>query len=1520
MTILGLAQSVNSYEYDNLNRLTKTTYSNGTVVQYTYDALGRRLRKQMTGVSVIYTITATANPSNGGAVSGAGTHQGGSTCVLSATANTGYSFVNWTENGSQVSTNPTYSFTVSGNRALEANFTGNGGNSGGTGALNGVFSVSDNLQVNFSQGNLQYQASTNTWRFATNQYDYIGSDNSNISETYSGWIDLFGWGTSGYNHGAVCYQPWSTSTTVSDYCAYGSSNYNLYDQTGQADWGYNAISNGGGQENQWRCLTRAEWMYLFDTRSTTSGIRYAKAMVNGINGVILLPDNWSSSTYTLNNTNDSEAGFNSNEIDAFSWTGTLQPTGAVFIPAAGRRNSVSVSESGNSGYYWSSSVNGSNPTAKSFDNTSLPPSSGILRKWGCSVRLVLTIEPNTSYSIEATPNPAQGGTITGVGFYEQGQNCTLTATANSDYTFSNWAENGTAVSTNSTYSFTVTGNRTLVANFSNNGGNSGGMGALNGAFSVSDNLQVNFSQGNLQYQASTNTWRFATNQYDYIGNDNSNISEIYSGWIDLFGWGTSGYNHGAVCYQPWSASKTNSDYYAYGSFDNNLYEFTGIADWGYNAISNGGNQENYGWRTLTKAEWSYLFNTRNTPSGIRFVKAVVNGCKGMIVLPDDWNVSKYNLNNTNDGGADYSGNTISLSDWATSLESNGAVFLPANGYRNGTSISGAGENGSYWSSTNAGTKRDYKVYFDESSLTQTNQMLRYGGLGVRLVIPVDGTTFNVSVMTNGISCGTVDGDGICLNGSTCSLTLTPNYGYSFVNWTENGKEVSTSPNYSFVVRRDRDLVANFTSINGDGRLNGVFSVGESSLVSFSHGNLQYKASTNTWRFAINQYDYVGWKNENISSNNDGWIDLFGWGTSGYNHGGVCYQPWGTSLEYSDYFAYGMEASNLYDQTGQADWGCNVISNGGNTGNYGWRTMTDEEWQYVLNTRVTASGIRFAKATVNGVKGVVLLPDDWSASIYGLNNTNESGASFLSNVITLTDWIGSLEVNGAVFLSAAGYREQGAKISGVGAQGWYWSSTYHSNAFCMCLCFYDNYLSNTNYDRNDGLSVRLVKPVSVFSVNATANPAEGGEVSGGGTYAEGTDCTLTATANTGYDFTNWTENGEVVSTEATYSFTVSGDRELVANFALSGPITNHWTPIGGTQYNMTVKGIIVIDGVTQANDQLEIGAFCGDECRGSRLASVFPLTGEYTVMLTLVSNTYSGETITFRIYDHGLGQELDLHSQSTLTFEHNTNVGALGNWYPIAFTSAVTVTTPLTQGWNWWSTYIEQGNIQGLTMLEESLGHNGLTIKSQNAFTDNYYQSIGEDYWYGSLESINNEQGYLINVSGDCGATMTGAVASPSDHPITICPNWNWIGYPVASAQNVTTALLGFTPSVDDVLKGQSAFTSYYEGYGWYPDDFVLEPGRSYLYCSNATGNKTLMYPEGSRGWTEREAVATHWKPDVHSHAGNIVVTATVTKDGMELEGDHVELGAFVNGECRGTAQLRHFGPTGRWYAMLTVTG
>ena len=156
-------------------------------------------------------------------------------------------------------------------------------------------------------------------------------------------------------------------------------------------------------------------------------------------------------------------------------------------------------------------------------------------------------------------------------------------------------------------------------------------GNPDGVFTInSDGDQVIFSKGNLQYQASTNTWRFAENQYDYIGNavGNTSPSASQKAWLDYFNWGTSGYNHGATCYQPWSTSTSRGNYYAYGSSSKNLYDakddgsMRGQADWGYNAISNGGNTENSGWRTLTKEEWAYIITSRTDSYKYAVLKAV----------------------------------------------------------------------------------------------------------------------------------------------------------------------------------------------------------------------------------------------------------------------------------------------------------------------------------------------------------------------------------------------------------------------------------------------------------------------------------------------------------------------------------------------------------------------------------------------------------------------------------------------------------------------------------------------------------------------------------------------------------------------------------------------------------------------------------------------------------------------------------------------------------------------------------
>jgi len=202
-----------------------------------------------------------------------------------------------------------------------------------------------------------------------------------------------------------------------------------------------------------------------------------------------------------------------------------------------------------------------------------------------------------------------------------------------------------------------------------------------------------------------------------------------------------------------------------------------------------------------------------------------------------------------------------------------------------------------------------------------------------------------------------------------------------------------------------------------------------------------------------------------------------------------------------------------------------------------------------------------------------------------------------------------------------------------------------------------YLANFNQNQSNS-----------YTITATANPIEGGFITGAGSYNQGATCTLTATANTGYTFINWMENGNVVSTNSTFSFTVMDNRTLVAHFDSE---EMHWTP-EYSQYedNMTFTCIVQLDGEEQYTTMLEVGAFCGEECRGSQRATYFVPTQHYIIQMTVFGEV--NDVISFRLYDHQLQQELLLTPPANIVF--NTNgYGSLFEPYVLNFTSTVTHT-------------------------------------------------------------------------------------------------------------------------------------------------------------------------------------------------------------------------------------------------------
>ena len=256
----------------------------------------------------------------------------------------------------------------------------------------GKFSVSDTKKVNFAPGNLQatYNGITWTWAFAEHQWDYIGGDrwdddnqewynncpltgnnhiNGNGTLSENGTVDLFGW---------------STSTT-----------YGINNSTNNSNYSGNFVEWGQliDDDNTWRTLTIDEWKYLLGSSNATtsrpdaSNLR-TKATVNGVKGLIIMPDGWVANGVSLTPT---VSVYTTNDIDATEWT-TLASQGCVFLPAGGDRiDGISVLNA-SSRYYWTRSPQGSVEAyyicCSGKTNTSNITDSYLERSFGCSVRLV----------------------------------------------------------------------------------------------------------------------------------------------------------------------------------------------------------------------------------------------------------------------------------------------------------------------------------------------------------------------------------------------------------------------------------------------------------------------------------------------------------------------------------------------------------------------------------------------------------------------------------------------------------------------------------------------------------------------------------------------------------------------------------------------------------------------------------------------------------------------------------------------------------------------------------------------------------------------------------------------------------------------------------------------------------------------------------------------------------------------------------------------------------------------------
>ena len=443
---------------------------------------------------------------------------------------------------------------------------------------------------------------------------------------------------------------------------------------------------------------------------------------------------------------------------------------------------------------------------------------------------------------------------------------------------------------------------------------------------------------------------------------------------------------------------------------------------------------------------------------------------------------------------------------------------------------------------------------------------------------------NLVVEPNNKEYGYTKGSGLYEKGEKITIQAFNYNGYIFSHWDDN---ISDNPR---TITIDTDSIIKITAIfeedTRETKLNGLFSVAKNKYVTFSPGNLQYKSTLKAWRFAENQYDVIGYDNRNISATCYNWIDLFGWGTSGYNNKYPENMRSDNSEDYGD--------SNNDIANTNYDWGVfNAISNGGNKAGI-WRTLTASEWQYIIEDRPNAS-LLYGLAQINSINGVILLPDNWEPIpninfvCYDLIVENR-----VVNIYSLEQWE-ILENTGAIFLPLAGLRDEYDNVLFQNTIGVYWSSSSSSHTTAYGL-YLDTIEVNSNYHnfRDIGRSVRLVKDIIItYNVVVKSNDKTMGNVSGTGEYEHGTEVTLTATPAEGYHFVKWSDG----VTEATRTITVTDNVTLSAEFAINvytvTLTTENGTVTGAGEYEHGTEVILTAtpaegyhfvkwsDGVTEA---------------------------------------------------------------------------------------------------------------------------------------------------------------------------------------------------------------------------------------------------------------------------------------------------------------------------------------------------
>ena len=765
-------------------------------------------------------------------------------------------------------------------------------------------------------------------------------------------------------------------------------------------------------------------------------------------------------------------------------------------------------------------------------------------------------------------------------------------------------------------------------------------------------------------------------------------------------------------------------------------------------------------------------------------------------------------------------------------------------------------------------------------------------------IQIVGTQYSITTTASPTNGGTISGAGTYYQGTECTLTATPNTGYYFTNWKKGTVVVSTEPTYTFTVSENASYTATFTAIP---QYAISVSANPTSGGTVSGGGTYYENTPCTLTaIANNHYEFTNWEKGNSVVSTDPNYTFTVTATGSYvanfvalaPHTVTCNAVENGAISANPTTAYKNEivTLNAIPASGYCFSTWDVRDSNNNS-----VSVTDNEFimpdsdvtvsaTFVQGYNVTlatpmngsisanpAGGPAGTTITLTATPDLGYVFDSWVVFKTGDLNTivTVTGDSFTMPAYDVTVVGIFTEPQGGDVVIGSGnttnngnYVPTSTNYEYSLTQQIYTADELGDAANIIAISFYYN-----NTADSDVRNLNVYMSHTNNSTITTWETVSSGQLvySGSHTFTEGWN-TLNLTTPFAYNGTN---NILLTVDDNTGTYLVNGYFRTYSTGAKRAiwyrnsstnpdPTGNVSVTAGSIKYNAQItitkevpstEGFLCVspnsltgfetDGSSLASESQSV-AVIGDNLQNN-VSITMPMgyevsasnAGNFTTNLTLTPSDGSIQQMLYVRLASNLSSG-DFNGDMTFTSGTTTAIVSLSG--TVTQTEQTEQTVTLNGNWSWWSTNLDITLDQLKNAIAAAVGTNGTaSIKSQEGAI-----TYRNGQWRGTaIQTLDIRRMYELQTSVSCEITLTGAEVNPSDYEITIHNGTNWIGYLCGEDKTLNEAF-GTFPVDGDVVKSRDNSSVYHNGQ-WRGQLSGLEPGKGYIYESNASSDRTFTY-------------------------------------------------------------------------------